>query len=190
MTWSSRLGADSGISKSEVSRICEQLDETVGAFRTRPLDHAAFPTSTSTRPTCTCATSPARAARSSRWPWWWPPGSPPTARREVLGLDVGDSEDEMFWRAFLTQPQATRPGRGAAGHLRPALRAGGGAQAAASRGRRTSGAGSTSPALTGPRARGQGGGESWWWRRSRSRWRSRLASTRRWRAASSSQPRA
>lgn len=32
------LGVDSGISKSEVSRICEQLDETVGAFRTRPLE--------------------------------------------------------------------------------------------------------------------------------------------------------
>ena len=29
------LGADSGISKSEVSRICQQLDEVVGAFRTR-----------------------------------------------------------------------------------------------------------------------------------------------------------
>src|SRR3954470_19114029 len=37
------LGADSGISKSEVSRICEQLDEVVGAFRTRPLDHTPFP---------------------------------------------------------------------------------------------------------------------------------------------------
>ena len=23
-------------------------------------------------------------------------------RREVLGLDVGDSEDEVFWRGFLT----------------------------------------------------------------------------------------
>ena len=37
------LGADSGISKSEVSRICAQLDEVVGAFRTRPLDHIGFP---------------------------------------------------------------------------------------------------------------------------------------------------
>ncbi|MFK5635657.1 transposase, partial [Ornithinimicrobium sp. LYQ103] len=32
-----------GISKSEVSRICAGLDETVGAFRTRRLDHARFP---------------------------------------------------------------------------------------------------------------------------------------------------
>jgi transposase-like protein len=37
------LGADSGISKSQVSRICEQLDDTVGAFRTRGLDHTPFP---------------------------------------------------------------------------------------------------------------------------------------------------
>ena len=31
------LGIDSGISKSEVSRICAGLDETVAAFRSRPL---------------------------------------------------------------------------------------------------------------------------------------------------------
>lgn len=37
------LGADSGIFKSGASRICEQLDEAVGAFRTRALDHAPFP---------------------------------------------------------------------------------------------------------------------------------------------------
>ncbi|MTB73259.1 IS256 family transposase, partial [Arsenicicoccus sp. MKL-02] len=32
-----------GISKSEVSRICAGLDEAIGAFRTRRLDHARFP---------------------------------------------------------------------------------------------------------------------------------------------------
>ena len=32
-----------GISKSEVSRICAQLDAEVAAWRTRPLDHIAFP---------------------------------------------------------------------------------------------------------------------------------------------------
>jgi len=37
------LGVDSGISKSEVSRICAGLDETVEAFRTRPLHHTTFP---------------------------------------------------------------------------------------------------------------------------------------------------
>ena len=37
------LGVDSGVSKSEVSRICAGLDEIVGAFRTRTLDHVEFP---------------------------------------------------------------------------------------------------------------------------------------------------
>ena len=37
------LGADTGISKSEVSRICEDLDEEVGAFRDRSLAEIAYP---------------------------------------------------------------------------------------------------------------------------------------------------
>jgi transposase-like protein len=37
------LGAASGISRSEVSRICAGLDEVVRAFRERRLDHVAFP---------------------------------------------------------------------------------------------------------------------------------------------------
>lgn len=37
------MGIDTGISKSEVSRICERLDERVGAFRNRTLGHVEFP---------------------------------------------------------------------------------------------------------------------------------------------------
>ena len=37
------LGADTGISKSEVSRICGELDEELTAFKERPLDHTVFP---------------------------------------------------------------------------------------------------------------------------------------------------
>lgn len=37
------MGVDAGISKSEVSRICAALHETVGAFRTRTLGHIEFP---------------------------------------------------------------------------------------------------------------------------------------------------
>jgi putative transposase len=37
------LGADSGISKSEVSRICADLDTEVAAFRDRTLAGMAFP---------------------------------------------------------------------------------------------------------------------------------------------------
>ena len=37
------MGSAAGISKSEVSRICAGLDEMVGAFRERRLDHVRFP---------------------------------------------------------------------------------------------------------------------------------------------------
>jgi transposase-like protein len=37
------LGVDTGISKSEVSRICAALDERVAAFRDRTLGHTDFP---------------------------------------------------------------------------------------------------------------------------------------------------
>jgi putative transposase len=37
------LGLESGISKSEVSRICTELDTSLEAFRTRPLGHVEFP---------------------------------------------------------------------------------------------------------------------------------------------------
>ena len=37
------LGIDSGVSKSQVSRICAELDVAVAEFRERRLDHTAFP---------------------------------------------------------------------------------------------------------------------------------------------------
>ena len=37
------LGLEAGISKSEVSRICAELDADMEAFRTRPLGHVGFP---------------------------------------------------------------------------------------------------------------------------------------------------
>jgi putative transposase len=84
------------ISKSEVSRICEGLDEQVEAFRSRPLE--------------------------GRYPYLWLDAKIEKVRdggrvvrkalvlayavhesgyREVIGLDVGESETEAFWRGFL-----------------------------------------------------------------------------------------
>ena len=89
----------SGISKSEVSRICAGLDETVGAFRTRRLDHTTFPyvyldaTYLHVRTEQAMVVSKAVVVAT---------GVTEQGRREILGLDVGDSEDEVFWRAFLT----------------------------------------------------------------------------------------
>jgi putative transposase len=58
------LGVDSGISKSEVSRICAELDGEVAAFRSRSLGHTGFPylflDATYSRPASTAESSPAR----------------------------------------------------------------------------------------------------------------------------------
>jgi putative transposase len=91
------LGIASGISKSEVSRICGELEEAVGAFRTRPLDHIEFPyiyldaTYLHVRDDHHVVSKAVIVAT----------GITATGEREVLGLDVGDSEDEVFWRGFL-----------------------------------------------------------------------------------------
>jgi putative transposase len=93
------LGIDSGISKSEVSRICAGLDEVVTAFRTRRLDHTTFPyvyldaTYLHVRNPASQVVSMAVVVAT---------GITADGSREVLGLDVGDSEDEVFWRGFLT----------------------------------------------------------------------------------------
>lgn len=85
-----------GISKSEVSRMCGELDELVESFRTRPL--------------------------SKRYPYLWLDatyekvrehgrvvsqalivaiGVSEDGQREVLGLTVGPSESEETWKEFL-----------------------------------------------------------------------------------------
>jgi transposase-like protein len=86
----------SGISKSQVSRLCAEIDERVTAFLERPLE--------------------------GDWPYLWidatylkvrqngrivsvavivAVGVNTDGRREVLGLDIGPSEAEPFWTAFL-----------------------------------------------------------------------------------------
>ena len=86
----------SGISKSQVSRLCEEIDERVKAFLDRPIE--------------------------GDWPYLWVDatyvkvrqagrivsvavivavGVNADGRREVLGMDIGPSEAETFWTAFL-----------------------------------------------------------------------------------------
>ena len=86
----------SGVSKSQVSRLCEEIDERVGAFLNRPIE--------------------------GDWPYLWidatyvkvrqngrivsvaviiAVGVNSDGRREVLGMDVGPSEAEPFWTEFL-----------------------------------------------------------------------------------------
>lgn len=86
----------SGISKSQVSRLCGEIDERVKAFLDRPIE--------------------------GDWPYLWVDatyvkvrqngrivsvavivavGVNADGRREVLGMDIGPSEAETFWTAFL-----------------------------------------------------------------------------------------
>jgi putative transposase len=86
----------SGISKSQVSRLCEEIDERVTAFLERPIE--------------------------GDWPYLWMDatyikvrragrivsvaviiavGVNSDGRREVLGMAIGHSEAEVFWTEFL-----------------------------------------------------------------------------------------
>src|SRR5499433_475296 len=86
----------SGISKSQVSRLCGEIDDKVKAFLNRPLE--------------------------GDWPYVWidatyvkvrqngrivsvaviiAVGVNSDGRREILGLDIGPSEAETFWTEFL-----------------------------------------------------------------------------------------
>ena len=93
------MGIDTGISKSEVSRVCARLDERVGAFRNRTLGHVEFPyvyldaTYVHVRDDA-LGQVVSRAVVVAT-------GITAAGGREVLGVDVGDSEDETFWTAFL-----------------------------------------------------------------------------------------
>ena len=101
------LGAASGISKSEVSRICTALDAEMAAFRARPLGHVEFPyvfldaTYLKGRVGGQVVSRAVVVAT----------GVSMNGDREVLGCAVGDSEDGAFWLAFLRSLRA----RGLAG---------------------------------------------------------------------------
>lgn len=87
-----------GISKSQVSLICGELDAEVEQFRSRPLGEARYPyvwldatyvkARTNGRVTGQAVVIAIGLNAQS-------------GQREVLGLDVGPSEDGAFWLAFL-----------------------------------------------------------------------------------------
>jgi putative transposase len=95
------LGCESGVSKSTVSRICAGIDDEVAVFRSRRLDHVAFPyvyldaTYIKARINHRIISRAVVVAT----------GVTGNGDREVLGVDVGDSEDEVFWTAFLRHPK-------------------------------------------------------------------------------------
>jgi putative transposase len=86
-----------GISKSRVSELCEELDEEVERFRGRPLE-GSYPyvwvdaTYVKARQDGRVASTAVVIAVGVK---------AETGEREVLGLDVGPSEDGAFWATFL-----------------------------------------------------------------------------------------
>jgi transposase-like protein len=86
----------SGISKGQVSRLCEEIDDTVKAFLGRPIEgdwlylwiDATY----------------VKVRQAGRIVWVAvivAVGVNSDGRREILGLDIGPSEAETFWTSFL-----------------------------------------------------------------------------------------
>jgi len=90
------LGIASGISKSEVSRICAELDVDLAAFRSRPLGHAEFPYVFADATYVKARVKGRVVSRAVVVAT----GVTATGDREVLGVEVGDSESGAFWSAF------------------------------------------------------------------------------------------
>lgn len=91
------LGSDTGISKSEVSRICADLDTELTVFRNRPLDHTRFPyiyldaTYVKARVNHQIVSQAVVITT----------GVTEDGGREVLGVMAGNRETEAFWSHFL-----------------------------------------------------------------------------------------
>lgn len=86
----------SGISKSQVSRLCQALDTEVERFRTRKLDGPY--------PFCWLDATFLKVRHDHRvisMAVVIAVGVNQDGQREVLGVDVGPSEDGAFWLAFL-----------------------------------------------------------------------------------------
>src|SRR5919112_2644917 len=96
------LGADSGISKSEVSRICAELDVEVAAFRDRSLAGQPFPYVFLDATYCKARVDHRVVSQAVVVAT----GVAADGRREVLGFAVGDSEDGAFWTQFLRSLKA------------------------------------------------------------------------------------
>ncbi len=92
------LGNDTGISRSTVSRICGEIDESVQEFLHRRIDHTWFPylfldaTYLDVRVRGHVVVSQALVVAT---------GVSGKGRREILGMALGDAETTDFWTEFL-----------------------------------------------------------------------------------------
>lgn len=118
------MGAQTGVSKSEVSRICAQLDERVAAFRNRTLGHLEFPyvyldaTYVHVRDE-DLGQVVSRAVVIAT-------GVNNDGHREVLGVEIRRLGERDVLDQLLALAEATRAGRCAPGDLRRSRRTEGG----------------------------------------------------------------
>jgi putative transposase len=96
------LGADTGISKSEVSRICANLDEDLAAFRDRPLADSTYPYVFLDATYCKARVGRRVVCRAVVVAV----GVAADGRREVLGFGVGDIQSQPLWTTFLRSLKA------------------------------------------------------------------------------------
>jgi putative transposase len=90
------MGGITGVSKSEVSRVCADLDAEIAAFADRPLT-GDFPYVFVDATYCKVRTGGRVVSQAVVIAT----GVTADGRREVLGHAVGDSETEQFWTQFL-----------------------------------------------------------------------------------------
>ena len=103
----------SGVSKSQVSRLCGEIDDKVNGFLDRPLEgdwpylwlDATYVKVRQTGRIVSVAVTVAVAVNDQ-------------GRREVLGMAIGASEAETFWTEFPALPRSARAARREAGDLR------------------------------------------------------------------------
>jgi len=88
----------SGMSKDRVSRLCSGLDERVEAFRNRPLE-GAYPYLWLDAKHLKVRDRGSVKSKALVVAY----GVHETGRREVIGIDIGETESESFWVEFLRE---------------------------------------------------------------------------------------
>jgi putative transposase len=96
------MGVETGISKSEVSRICVGLDEELAQFRDRDLAATGYPYVVLDATFCKARVNHRVISQAIVVAI----GVTTGGRRQVLGFDVGDTESEEFWKTFLRSVKA------------------------------------------------------------------------------------
>ena len=87
----------SGISKSQVSKLCKDIDGRVTAFLERPIEGEWRYLAARRHLPEGARRRPYRLGGSDNPPWQYRP----KAGAEIIGLGIGPSEAEPFWSAFL-----------------------------------------------------------------------------------------